>query len=107
MKNIIFENWINELEGYSLKSERAYNELVVYPDEDHFTKKQKWNVICKWLKAAFEDGYSHGMESNEQEPIAWAVLQTDSYQVFISYNQALIHREDCAGGDIVPLYTKK
>ena len=41
---------------------------------------------------------------NKQEPIAWAVIQPDSYRVFVSYDQALEHRDDCAGGDIVPLY---
>ena len=36
---------------------------------------------------------------NKQEPTAWAVMQPDSYRVFVSYDQALEHR-----GDIVPLY---
>jgi hypothetical protein len=36
--------------------------------------------------------------------MGWAVMQPDSYRVFVSYDQALEHREDCAGGDIVPLY---
>jgi hypothetical protein len=44
---------------------------------------------------------------NKQEPIAWAVMQPDSYRVFISYNQAVTHREDCAGGDIMPLYKQE
>ena len=44
---------------------------------------------------------------NKQEPMAWAVMQPDSYSVFVSYNQALAHREDCAGGDIVPLYKEE
>jgi hypothetical protein len=44
---------------------------------------------------------------NKQEPIAWAVMQPDSYRVFVSYDQALEHREDCAGGDIFPLYKKE
>ena len=46
-------------------------------------------------------------DMNKQEPIAWAVMQPDSYRVFASYNQALEHREDCAGGDIVPLYKEE
>lgn len=44
---------------------------------------------------------------NKPEPMAWAVIQTDSYRVFVSYDQALDHREDCAGGDIVPLYKEE
>lgn len=46
-------------------------------------------------------------DMNKQEPIAWAVMQTDSYRVFVSYDQALEHRENCAGGDIVPLYKEE
>lgn len=60
MENITFENWINELEGYSLRSERAYEELV---DHKHNSTEEQWNNIYKWLKAAFKDGYSYGVES--------------------------------------------
>lgn len=43
--------------------------------------------------------------NNQQEPIAWAVMQPDSYAVFISYDKAVNHRDNCAGGDIVSLYS--
>jgi hypothetical protein len=46
-------------------------------------------------------------DMNKPEPMAWAVMQPDSYRVFVSYNQAIAHREDCAGGDIVPLYKEE
>ena len=42
---------------------------------------------------------------SSKEPLAWAVMQPDSYRVFPSHYQALIHQEHCAGGDIVPLYS--
>jgi hypothetical protein len=35
--------------------------------------------------------------------MAWAVLQPDSYKVFLSYDEAVNLREECAGGEIVPL----
>ena len=35
--------------------------------------------------------------------IAWAVLQPDSYKVFLTYDEAVNLREECAGGEIVPL----
>jgi hypothetical protein len=38
------------------------------------------------------------------EPLAWAVMQPDSYSVFASYYKAVAHRDICAGGDIIPLY---
>lgn len=46
-------------------------------------------------------------DMNKTEPMAWAVMQPDSYRVFVSYDQALEHREDCAGGDIIPLYKQQ
>jgi hypothetical protein len=46
-------------------------------------------------------------DMNKPEPMAWAVMQPDSYRVFVSYDQALEHREDCAGGNIVPLYKEE
>lgn len=41
---------------------------------------------------------------SEQKPVAWAVMQPDSYVVFHSHSQAVIHQERCFGGEIVPLY---
>lgn len=41
---------------------------------------------------------------SEQEPMAWAVMQPDSFLVFDSHSKAVIHQERCMGGDIVPLY---
>jgi len=41
---------------------------------------------------------SHGL------PVAWAVMQPDSYSVFASRALAEKMRELCDGGDIVPLY---
>jgi hypothetical protein len=43
---------------------------------------------------------------NTQEPVAWAVMQTDSYSVFASQMLAEKMQELCAGGEIVPLYSQ-
>jgi len=42
--------------------------------------------------------------TKEIEPVAWAVMQPDSYFVFASYDKAVAHRDICAGGDIIALY---
>jgi len=55
-----FEEWLNELEGFSLRGERAYSDLIIYPKEDHFTNQQQWNNIKQWLKGAFDAGYEAG-----------------------------------------------
>jgi len=41
---------------------------------------------------------------NANDPVAWAVMQPDSYAVFPLHIQAVIHQERFAGGEIVPLY---
>jgi hypothetical protein len=40
----------------------------------------------------------------EQEPMAWAVMQPDSYSVFVSYHQAVAHRDNFSDGHIIPLW---
>ena len=51
-----FENWLNEHEGYSLKKERAYDELVKY---EHGSYTARWNMVLDWLQAAFEAGVEY------------------------------------------------
>jgi hypothetical protein len=51
-----FEEWLNELEGYSLRSERAYDDLVVNPKD----MVDNWKNIKEWLKGAFDAGYEAG-----------------------------------------------
>jgi hypothetical protein len=55
-----FEEWLNEIEGYSLRSERAYTDLVEY---EYDSPTERWDIVSDWLKAAFEAG----VESQKQE----------------------------------------
>ena len=41
--------------------------------------------------------------TNGNKTIAWIVSQPDSYKIFQSYEEAVVHREKCAGGEIQPL----
>jgi len=51
-----FAEWFNEIELYSLRGERFYDDLYTYKmdgiDAEH---------IINWLKAAYEVGYEHAM----------------------------------------------
>jgi hypothetical protein len=51
-----FEEWLNELEGFSLRMERAYDDLVVNPKDE----VDNWQNIKQWLKGAFDAGYEAG-----------------------------------------------
>lgn len=56
-----FEDWLDELEGFSLRMERAYDDLVVNPKDS----VDNWKNIKEWLKGAFDAGYEAG-ELNKQ-----------------------------------------
>lgn len=51
-----FDQWLNEIEGFSLRMERAYDDLVKNPKDP----VDNWLQIKDWLKAAYEEGYSEG-----------------------------------------------
>ena len=51
-----FDQWLNEIEGFSLRMERAYDDLVKNPKDP----VDNWNQIKEWLKAAYEAGYDEG-----------------------------------------------
>jgi len=71
------------------------------------TDKQQMNVGQELVERLQNLNDNIDFITNKQKPIAWAVMQPDSYKVFASYDQALSHREDCAGGDIIPLYKEE
>ncbi len=49
-----FENWFNELVGYSFRSEWFYD------DFDHAAKTNDYKKIVEWLKTAYQMGYEEG-----------------------------------------------
>jgi len=56
-----FEDWLDELEGFSLRMERIYYDLVV--NKKH--NIDRWRNIREYLKAAFEAGYE-AAKNNER-----------------------------------------
>jgi len=56
-----FEEWLNEIEVFSLRMERVYDNLVVNPKDG----VDNWKHIKEWLNAAFDAGYKAG-ELNKQ-----------------------------------------
>ena len=49
-----FEDWFYEMEGYSFRSERFCD------DFDFASKTNDYQVIIKWLQAAYQVGYEEG-----------------------------------------------
>lgn len=56
-----FDDWLNELEGYSSRLERAYDELVLerYNDNHSF-----WKTVLSWLKSSYQMGYEQGLKDS-------------------------------------------
>ena len=56
-----FEEWMNEIEGFSLRMERVYDDLVKNPKDT----VDNWHEIKTWLKSAFDAGYGAGEINKE------------------------------------------
>ena len=57
-KTKTFEDWFNELEGYALLGERFYSDVDLVIDGI-----SNQDLMVRWLKAAYEAGYSAGAAS--------------------------------------------
>jgi hypothetical protein len=53
-----FNEWLNESEGFSLRMERIYYDLVKRPKDS----VDNWLQIKDWLETAYEVGYSQGYD---------------------------------------------
>ncbi len=57
-----FKEWLDELEGYSIRMERVYDDLITITHKDN---TNKWKYTKEWLKAAFDAGYYAGEFNKE------------------------------------------
>jgi hypothetical protein len=57
-----FNDWLNDIESFALRSERAYDDLTSVPKDtvDHWNK-----IVAPWLKGAFDAGYGAGELNKE------------------------------------------
>jgi hypothetical protein len=51
-----FDDWLNETEGFSLRMERIYDDLVKNPVDS----VDNWKQIKDWLQAAYNEGFDNG-----------------------------------------------
>lgn len=49
-----FDDWFDELEGYSYRSERFYD------DFDFAAKTKNYDLMKQWLRTAYQMGYNEG-----------------------------------------------
>lgn len=52
-----FEDWLGEIESFSLRGERAFEELVKWPERE---PADQWENIREWLEAAYKVGLEEG-----------------------------------------------
>jgi hypothetical protein len=60
-----FKQWIEEVEAYSTREERMYQDLLDNLDQP----LTLFLTVRKWLEAAYEVGYDHGYEERELDEI--------------------------------------
>jgi hypothetical protein len=51
-----FDEWLNETEGFSLRMERIYDDLVKNPKDI----VDNWQQIKEWLQASYDEGFDNG-----------------------------------------------
>jgi hypothetical protein len=54
-----FDDWLNSIEGFSLRCERAYDDLVLKPVDS----VDNWPTIKTWLEAAYIAGWDDAKEA--------------------------------------------
>ena len=58
-----FNEWLNESEGFSLRMERIYDDLVKNPKD----AIDNWKQIKEWLQAAYNEGFDNGYSIGYEE----------------------------------------
>jgi hypothetical protein len=66
-----FDEWFNQVIGYSLLSEEFYSDLNFYTEKikDYYPDEQKYKDlqrnIVEWLQIAYQDGYEEGKKEQK------------------------------------------
>ena len=57
-----FDEWLNEIENYSLRIERLYDDLDTITGVDRTASEAVRNrsLLLSWMKAAYDVGYEQG-----------------------------------------------
>jgi NifB/MoaA-like Fe-S oxidoreductase len=49
-----FENWLHEVEYFSLRSEKIFDDLILHPEKND---ADQFNNIIEWLRLAYDAGH--------------------------------------------------
>ena len=58
-KYVNFDDWFNELENYSLRSERFYAQLDAIKEQE-----LRQRFVMRWMEVAWEQGYRSKVEGS-------------------------------------------
>jgi hypothetical protein len=70
-----FDHWINEVEGYSVRQERAMSDIR------NCVAKGKTDDIIKWLMAAYAMGHEQGYDTGYYDANEDCKEQLDEYRM--------------------------
>jgi hypothetical protein len=74
-KNMTFDHWLNEIEGYSIRQERAISDIR------NCVAKGKTDDIIKWLMAAYAMGHEQGYDIGYYDANEDCKEQLDEYRM--------------------------
>lgn len=63
IEDIHFYKWYNEIEGFSLRSERIYNDIGSKQNDVN----AQWLIIHSWIKNAYRIGFQDGRKYKEND----------------------------------------
>lgn len=63
VEDIHFQNWYNEIEAFSLRAERLYDDIM----REYNDKKEQWETIHAYIETAFKVGFREGKNYQERK----------------------------------------
>jgi hypothetical protein len=70
-----FDHWLNEIEGYSIRQERAMSDIR------NCVAKGKTDDIIKWLMAAYAMGHEQGYDTGYHDANEECQEKFDEYRM--------------------------
>ena len=62
-----FETWLNETEGFHLRSERLWDDVLVLVKSPTMLDRDRFNLVKAWMEAAYQQGQTDYYQNTKLE----------------------------------------
>ena len=62
-----FETWFNENEGFHLRSERLWDDVLVLVKSPTMLDRDRFNLVKAWMEAAYQQGQTDYYQNTKLE----------------------------------------